>query len=173
MWKGVSRGIRSSHRKTCKDDTKRNRERERERKAERKRHQKTQRKRRDISWHLSSTIDHQIHIPLRKERPNDCCWCFEVSYGGDDCTTEMQPCSRLSYAFIPQIAIAIGVLTSNRGDHFGGLDVAQGCHCRVQWMWCLCWVPLQSAIVVCYGGGRGGRRPTLGEWTWCHCRVPL
>ena len=35
---------------------------------------------------------------------------------------------------IPQIAIAIGVLTSNRGrptNHFGGLDVAPGCHCRV------------------------------------------
>ena len=56
-------------------------------------------------------------------------------------------------------------------------------------------VPLQGAIVVCYGWGGlttklgkwtwrhcsvlwwggwgGGRRPTLGEWTWCHCRVPL
>ena len=31
-------------------------------------------------------------------------------------------------------------------------------------------VPLQGAIVVCYGSG-GGRRPTLGEW--CHCWVPL
>ena len=34
-------------------------------------------------------------------------------------------------------------------------------------------VPLRGAIVVCYGGGRGGRRPTLGEGTWCHYRVPL
>ena len=46
---------------------------------------------------------------------------------------------------IPQIAIAIGVHTSNRGgratNHFGGLDVAPGCHCRVQWTWCHCWVP--------------------------------
>ena len=44
----------------------------------------------------------------------------------------------------PQIAIAIGVLTSNRGgratNHFGGLDVAPACHCRVQWRWCHCWV---------------------------------
>ena len=35
------------------------------------------------------------------------------------------------------------------------------------------WVPLRGAIVVCYGGGQGGRRPTLGEGTWCHCWVPL
>ena len=45
--------------------------------------------------------------------------------------------------FFPQIAI--GVLTSSRGratNHFGGLDVAPGCHCRVQWTWCHCWVPL-------------------------------
>ena len=61
--------------------------------------------------------------------------------------------------FIPQIAIAIGVLTSNtRGratNHFGGLDVAPGCHCRVQRTWCHCWRPLQGAIVVCYSwGGR-------------------
>ena len=54
--------------------------------------------------------------------------------------------------------------------NFGGVDV----------------VPLLGAIVVCYGGGRGGgaiagcqcsvldgRRPTLREWTWCHCRVPI
>ena len=34
-------------------------------------------------------------------------------------------------------------------------------------------IALQGAIVVCYGGGRGGWRPTLGEWTWCHCWVPL
>ena len=34
-----------------------------------------------------------------------------------------------------------------------------------EWTWCHCWLPLQGAIVVCYSGGRGGRRPTLGEWT--------
>ena len=39
-----------------------------------------------------------------------------------------------------------------------------------EWTWCHCWVPLQGAIVVCYGWG-GGWRPTLGEWTWCHCSV--
>ena len=77
---------------------------------------------------------------------------------------------------IPQIAIAIGVLTSNRGEgrrttladwtwHQGaiagcsGRGAIAGCHCRV---------PLQCAMV-----GGGGWRPTLGEWTWCHCRVPL
>ena len=63
------------------------------------------------------------------------------------------------YLFIPQIAIAIGVLTSNRGgratNHFCALDVAPECHCRVQWTWCHCWVPLLGAIA------------------GCHCRVPL
>ena len=38
----------------------------------------------------------QIYIPLRKGRTNDRCRCFEISYGDDDCTTEMQPCSCLS-----------------------------------------------------------------------------
>ena len=63
----------------------------------------------------------------------------------------------------------------------GGVDVVRllgaiaGCHCGVlqslgEWVWCHCWVPLrvllwcfggdvvplQGAIVVCYGGGRGG-----------------
>ena len=46
--------------------------------------------------------------------------------------------------FVPQIAIAIRVLISNRGK---GDDppwwIGRGhpaCHCRVQW-WCHCWVP--------------------------------
>ena len=30
-------------------------------------------------------------------------------------------------------------------------------------------VRLPGAIVVWYGGGRGGWQPTLVEWTWCHC----
>ena len=76
--------------------------------------------------------------------------------------------------------IAIGVLTSNKGGrrrttladwtwHQGatagcsGRGAIAGGHCRV---------PLQGAIVVCYGRG-GGWRPTLGEWTWFHCRVPM
>ena len=84
----------------------------------------------------------------------------------------------------PQIALAIGVLTSNRGEGDeplwpigrgtrvplqGEVDVGAiaGCHCRV---------PLQGAIVVCNGWG-GGRRPTLGSGrgaiAGCHCRVPL
>ena len=87
----------------------------------------------------------------------------------------------------PQIAIAIGVLTYNRGGgrrttladwtwHQGaiagcsGRGAIAGCHCNVLW-----WgrggstnfggvavVPLQGAIVVCYGWGAG-----------CQCRVPL
>ena len=63
--------------------------------------------------------------------------------------------------------------------NFGGMDVVlllgviAGCHCSV--LWCgegddqfVDVVPLQGAIVVCYGG-KGG----LWEWTWCHCWVPI
>ena len=65
-----------------------------------------------------------------------------------------------------QIAIAIGVLTSNtrKANHFGGLDVALGCHCGVLW-----WaegrmttnflrvdvLPLLGTIARCYGWGGG------------------
>ena len=53
--------------------------------------------------------------------------------------------------FFPQIAIAIGVLTSN----FGGVDVVPLCYgCREG--------DDQGAIVVCYGAGG----PTSGDWTW-------
>ena len=158
--------------------------------------------------------------------------------------------SSTKVSVFPQIAITIGVLTSNTGggrrttfadwtwhqgaiagsedavpllgaiagchcsvlllwgegdDQLWGVDVVPllgaiaGCHCRVlwwggwrptlkEWTWCHCrvplscamvggvttnfegvdMVPLQGAIVVCYGLG-GGWRPTLGEWTWCHC----
>ena len=33
------------------------------------------------------------------------------------------------------------------------LGAVAGCHCSVmvEWTWCHCWVPLQGAIVVCYG----------------------
>ena len=97
---------------------------------------------------------------------------------------------------IPQIAIAIGVLTSNRGEgrrttladwtwHQGaiagcsGRGAIAGCHCRVPLQCAMVggggWrptlggvdvVPLQGAIVVCYGWVPVWR-PTLGEWTWC------
>ena len=118
----------------------------------------------------------------------------------------------LTLRFIfPQIAIAIGVLTSNKGGgrpttltdwtwHQGAsagcrrgaiagcnrrvplLDTIAGCHCSVLWLgegdgqlwgwtWCHCWVPLQGAIVVCYGWGKV--TANFGEWTWCHCWVPL
>ena len=33
-------------------------------------------------------------------------------------------------------------------------------------------VPLQGAIVVCYGGA-GERDDQLWRSTWCHCRVPV
>ena len=106
--------------------------------------------------------------------------------------------SAIADAIFPQIAIAIGVLTSKKGGgwrttladwtwHQAGAIV--GCHCSVLWLGGRVTtnfrgvdvVPLLGAIVVCYGGGRGvvcygwgGRwRPTLGEWTWCHCWVPL
>ena len=53
--------------------------------------------------------------------------------------------------------------------NFGGVDVVPllgaivvcyRCGGRVttnfgEWTWCHCWVPLQGAIVVCNGGGRG------------------
>ena len=140
----------------------------------------------------------------------------------------------------PQIAIAIGVLTSNRGGgrrttladwtwHQGaiagchcsvlwwgetmvgqlwgsgrgtrvplqGAIAIPGCHCDVLWwgetmvgqLWgsgrgtrvplqgAICWVPLQGAIVMCYGGGRrwwanfGGVDVDVAPG--CHCRVPL
>ena len=40
-------------------------------------------------------------------------------------------------------------------EHFWGVDL----------------VPLQGAIVMCYGWD-GGDDELFGEWTWCHCRVP-
>ena len=65
---------------------------------------------------------------------------------------------------IPQIAIAIGVLTSNRGEGDDPLwRIGRGT--RVPLQGAVDVVPFLGAIVVC--------RPTLGEWTWCHCWVPL
>ena len=53
-----------------------------------------------------------------------------------------------SGGFIPQIAIAIGALTSNRGEGDEPLwRIGRGT--RVQWTCCHCRVPLQGAIVVC------------------------
>ena len=65
-----------------------------------------------------------------------------------------------SAADFPQIAIAIGVLTSNRG---GGRRTT-----LVDWTWhhgaiagCSGRGAMRGAIVVCYGGNFG----------WCHCRA--
>ena len=58
-------------------------------------------------------------------------------------------------------------------NHFGWLDVAPGCHCRVQRTWCQCSVPLHIAIVVWVEGGvddqlwGSGRGAIAG----CHCSV--
>ena len=57
-----------------------------------------------------------------------------------------------------------------------GRSAIAGCHCRVQCTWCHCWVPLQGAIVVCYGWGEGDDHLWLsgrGAIAGCHCRVPL
>ena len=74
----------------------------------------------------------------------------------------------------PQIAIAIGVLTSNRGEGDEPLwRIGRGTTVPLQGaVDVVPLVPLHGAIVVCYGWG-GGWRPTLGEWTWCHCWVPI
>ena len=56
---------------------------------------------------------------------------------------------------LPQIALAMGVLTSNRRGvrtNFGGVDV--GCHCWAPLLGaiagCHCWVPLLGAIAGCH-----------------------
>ena len=71
----------------------------------------------------------------------------------------------LQGAIVPQIAIPIGVLTSNKGvramNHFGGLDVALGCHCRVQWTWCHCSVLWLGRVTTNLRGAIAG----------CHCSV--
>ena len=72
----------------------------------------------------------------------------------------------------PQIAIAIGILTSNRGrratNHSCALDVAPEGHCRVQWTWCHCsvlWLSGRGAIAGCHCA--------MVDRMWCHCWVPL
>ena len=66
---------------------------------------------------------------------------------------------------IPQIAIAIGVLTSNRGEADESLwRIGRGTR-----------VPLQGAIVVCYGWGAEGDDQFWwsgrGAIAGCHCSV--
>ena len=49
------------------------------------------------------------------------------------------------------------------------------CHCSVLW-WGQGVVPLQGAIVVCYGLGEGDDQlwgSGRGAIAGCHCRVPL
>ena len=67
-----------------------------------------------------------------------------------------------------------GSYFQNRGratNHFGGLDVAPGCHCRVQRTWCHCCVGCQCSVLWL------GERVTTNfggvDVTWCHCWVPL
>ena len=98
------------------------------------------------------------------------------------------------FAFVPQIALAIGVLTSTRGGvgyqlwWGSGWVPLLGCHCwgaitarqlwaGLPWLgaiaWCHCWVPLLmlcwGAIAWCHGGGA-----IAGVHSWvpllaCHC----
>ena len=66
--------------------------------------------------------------------------------------------SFIASGFFAQIAIAIGVLTSNRGEanHFGGLDVAPGRYCRA---------PSKCAIA-----GQGDEQLWgSGAIAGCHC----
>ena len=95
--------------------------------------------------------------------------------------------NQMGVGFFPQIAIAIGVLTSNRGrgrrttlaDWTWHQGAIVGCHCSALWLGGRVTtnfggvdvVPLQGAIVVRYGWGRVTAK--FGEWTWCHCRVPV
>ena len=84
--------------------------------------------------------------------------------------------------FFPQIALAIGVLTSNRrgglATNFGRVHVGSiagchcwgaiaGCHCGVPWLdaiaGCHCWVPLWGAIAGCHCGV-----PWLDAIAGCH-----
>ena len=93
--------------------------------------------------------------------------------------------------FFPQIAKAIGVLTSNRGEGDeplwrigrgtrlqGAQDVVPllgaivGCHCSVLWLRGRVTANFGGVDVVPLQGARGEGRPTLGEWTWCHRWVP-
>ena len=78
--------------------------------------------------------------------------------------------------FIPQIAIAIGVLTSNRGEGDEPLwRIGRGT--RVPLQGAVDVVPLLGAIVVCHGWGVttnfGGVDvvPLLGAIAGCHCSV--
>ena len=80
------------------------------------------------------------------------------------------------FSIVPQIAIAIGVLTSNTG---GGRRTTLADWTRHQGAIAGCRVPLRGAIVACYGGGResgaiaGCHCSVLwwGQREWCHCRV--
>ena len=89
---------------------------------------------------------------------------------------------------IPQIALAIGVLTSNRRGGWCtsskiGRGAVAGCHCwaaiagdrggwvytLADWTWCRCWLPLLTAIAGCHCWGWGGWVYTLADWTWWRC----
>ena len=81
--------------------------------------------------------------------------------------------NQLHFVIFPQIVIAIGVLTSNRGEGDEPLwRIGRGT--RVPLQGAVDVVPLLGAIVGCHCRvlRLGGRvQPTLGEGTWCHCWV--
>ena len=104
-----------------------------------------------------------MNFPVGKAQPGRChLFCEEhtvaerIVYRRNKWSTKVIPWQHPTEKkgrIVPQIAIAIGVLTSNRGgrptNHFGGLDVAPS-------------VPLQGAV---------GVLPLLGAIVGCHCSV--
>ena len=131
-----------------------------------------------VSYPSSYIQGHQIH-PEHQENNNE--FCHELLA---DVTLTTQ---KLVFAIwglcwynsFSQIAIAIGVLTSNRGESDEPLwRIGRGT--RVPLQSAVDVVPLQGAIVVCYGGGRRGVTtnfggvdvvPLLGAIAGCHCSV--
>ena len=80
-----------------------------------------------------------------------------------------------SYRRVP---LSCGMVGGEGDDQLwrSGRGAVAGCHCRVSLegrvrtnFGGVHVVPLQGAIVVCYGSGGG--RPTLREWTWCCAMV--
>ena len=153
----------------------------------------------DSQWNLVIFYRNKLNGQNHKRHGNNLLDVWEIPALESHFFLKVRLCGILLGRFIPQIAIAIRVLTSNTGEADepfwqigrgtrvplqGGVDVVPlqgaivvclgGGRWRPtlgEWTWCHCWVPSYGAIVVCYRWG--GWRPTLGEWTGCHCRVPL
>ena len=95
---------------------------------------------------------HRFHIDMVSELLTTY-WCpfhKSVFLTFDDGKQRFHSC--LGFGFIPQIAIAIGVLTSNRGEGDEPL-LRIGRGTRMPLQGAVDVVPLHGAIVVCYGWG--------------------